>query len=245
VRAHAAADFLRRRDGILGRIALGTVRRLIHQLRDRDRSLLHRDGHDLVGSRRLLAGRLRTKWIGIQIEEVGFRDTAHGFLAWAVASVLGAMLLASPASSLIGTATSGATQAAISSNQSSPVDGYVDELLRSDNPSAQTQTNPSDTRPELARLLTASFRKDGGLSSQDQQYVAKVVAARTGLSQPEAQKRVTDAVNQAKADLDRARKAAAHIAIWLTLALFIGAFSAAAAAWEGGGTRDGTWRRKV
>ena len=191
-----------------------------------------------------LAGRLRSKWSGIQVEEVGFRDTAHGFLAWAVASVLGAMLLASPASSLIGAATSGATQAAVSSNQSSPVDGYVDELLRSDNPSAQTQTNPSDTRTELARLFTASFRKDGDLSSQDQQYVAKVVAARTGLSQPDAQKRVTDVINQAKADLDRARKAAAHIAIWLALSLFIGAFSAAAAAWEGGGTRDGTWRRK-
>jgi hypothetical protein len=190
-----------------------------------------------------LAGRLRSKWVGIQVDEVGFRDTAHGFLAWAVASVLGAMLLAYPASSLIGAAISGATQAAVSSNQSTPVDRYVDELLRSDNPS--TQANPSDTRAELGRLFTASFRKDGDLSSPDQQYVAKVVAARTGLSQPDAEKRVTSVVNQAKADLDRARKAAAHIAIWLTLSLFIGAFSAAAAAWEGGGTRDGTWRRKV
>jgi hypothetical protein len=192
-----------------------------------------------------LAGRLRSKWVGIQVEEVGFRDTAHGFLAWAVASILGAMLLASPASSLLGAATSGATQAAVSSNKNSPVDGYVDELLRSDNPSAQTPANPSETRTELARLFTASFRKDGDLSSPDQQYVAKVVAARTGLSQPDAEKRVTGVVNQAKADLDRARKAAAHIAIWLTLSLFIGAFSAAAAAWEGGGTRDATWRRKV
>lgn len=192
-----------------------------------------------------LAGRLRSRWVGIQVAEVGFRDTAHGFLAWAVASVLGAMLLASPASSLIGAATSGATQAAVSSNQSTPVDGYVDQLLRPDNPSAQTQANPSDIRAELVRLFTASFREHSDLSSPDQQYVAKVVAARTGLSQPDAQKRLTDVVNQAKADLDRARKAAAHIAIWLTLSLFIGAFSAAAAAWEGGGTRDGTWRRKV
>jgi hypothetical protein len=44
-----------------------------------------------------LAGRLRTKWVGIHTTEVQFRDTAHGFLAWAVASVLGAVLLASPA----------------------------------------------------------------------------------------------------------------------------------------------------
>jgi hypothetical protein len=190
-----------------------------------------------------LAGRLRSKWGGIQVEEVAFRDTAHGFVAWAVASVLGAMLLASPASSLIGDATSGATQATANSSQSSPIDGYVDALLRSDNPSAQTQPNPSDARAELVRLFTSSFRKDDDLSSSDHQYVAKVVAARTGLSQPDAEKRVTDVINQAKSDLDRARKMTAHIAIWLTLSLFIGAFSAAAAAWEGGGTRDGTWRR--
>src|SRR4030088_3696451 len=49
-----------------------------------------------------LAGRLRTKWGGVQTTEVHFRDTAHGFLAWAAASVLGAVLLASPASSLVG-----------------------------------------------------------------------------------------------------------------------------------------------
>ena len=57
-----------------------------------------------------LAGRLRTKWIGVQTTEVHFRDTAHGFLAWATASVLGAVLLASPASSLVGGTLAGATQ---------------------------------------------------------------------------------------------------------------------------------------
>jgi hypothetical protein len=35
-----------------------------------------------------LAGRLRTKWVGIRTDEVFFRDTAHGFLAWALATVL-------------------------------------------------------------------------------------------------------------------------------------------------------------
>src|SRR5581483_1648394 len=58
-----------------------------------------------------LAGRLRSKWVGLHTTEVQFRDTAHGFLAWAAASIVGAMLLASPASSLIGRALSGATQA--------------------------------------------------------------------------------------------------------------------------------------
>ena len=70
-----------------------------------------------------LAGRLRTKWVGIHTSEVQFRDTAHGFLAWAVASVLGAVLLASPASSIIGNAIGGATQAAAASAYSGPMAG--------------------------------------------------------------------------------------------------------------------------
>ena len=192
-----------------------------------------------------LAGRLRTKWTGIQTTEVQFRDTAHGFLAWAVASVFGAMVLASPASSLLGGAASGATTAATNSAQSSPMDGYVDTLLRSDNPSAQGQQNPSDARSEMVRLFTTSFRKGGDLNPADRAYVAKVVSARTGLSQADAEKRVTDVSNQVKADLDSARKTAMQLAIWLTLSLFIGAFSAAAAAMEGGGLRDGTWGKRT
>jgi hypothetical protein len=192
-----------------------------------------------------LAGRLRTKWVGIRSEEVAFRDTAHGFLAWAVASVFGAILLASPATSLIGSAATGAVQAAAGSTQSFSTDTYIDQLLRPDNPSAQSQQNPADPHSELTRLFATTFSKGGDLSSSDRDYASKIVSARTGLSQPDAEKRVTDVVNAAKADLDRARKAAMQLAIWLTLSLFIGAFSAAAAAWEGGGVRDGTWRRRV
>ncbi len=57
-----------------------------------------------------IAGRLRSRWVGVHTDEVYFRDTAHGFIAWAFASVLGAILLASPASSLLGGAASGAGQ---------------------------------------------------------------------------------------------------------------------------------------
>jgi hypothetical protein len=55
---------------------------------------------------------------------------------------------------------------------------------------------------------------------------------------------VNDVVNQVKADLDNSRKATMQTAIWLTLSLFIGAFSASLAATEGGGLRDGTWGKK-
>ena len=192
-----------------------------------------------------LAGRLRTKWVGVHTDEVYFRDTAHGFLAWAFASVIGAVLLASPASSLISGAASGATQAAANAAQTSgPMDGYVDTLLRADNPSAQASANPADWRGEMVRLFSTRFRNGGDLNPADRAYVVKVVSARTGLSEADADKRVSEVTAQVKSDLDKARKAAAQLALWLTASLFIGAFSASLAATEGGGLRDGTWGNK-
>jgi hypothetical protein len=192
-----------------------------------------------------LAGRLRTKRVGVQTTEVHFRDTAHGFLAWATASVLGAVLLASPASSLVGGTLAGATRRTANAAQSSPMNGYVDALLRSDNPSAQGQESPSDTRGEMVRLCTTSFHNGSDLDPADRSYVAKVVCARTGLSQADAEKRVNDVVTQVKAGLDEARKAAMQTAIWLTLSLFIGAFSASLAATEGGGFATASGGRRL
>jgi hypothetical protein len=124
------------------------------------------------------------------------------------------------------------------------MDGYVDTLLRSDTPSAQTAANPADSRGELVRLFTTSFRNGSDLNPADRAYVAKVVSARTGLGQADAEKRVTEVTAQVKSDLDKARKAAAQLALWLTASLLIGAFSASLAATEGGGLRDGTWGNK-
>jgi hypothetical protein len=193
-----------------------------------------------------LAGRLRTRWVGVHSDEVYFRDTAHGFIAWAFASVLGAVLLASPASSLIGGAASGASSATASAaSRSGPMDGYVDMLFRSDAPAAQNGGNGQESRGEMVRLFTGSFRNGSELKPADRDYVAKVVAARTGLSQADAEKRVNNVVTQAKSDLDATRKATAQLAFWLTASLLIGAFCASLAATEGGGLRDGTWRRKA
>src|SRR6201992_894564 len=169
-----------------------------------------------------LAGRLRTKWVGVHSTEVQFRDTAHGFLAWAVASVLGAALLASPASSLIGSALGGATQAAATSTTSGPMEGYVDMLLRPNDPSAQGQ-NASDSRPELLRLLTSDLRSGNDVNSTERTYVATAVTDRTRVRQADAEKRVNAVLPKAKAAPDSARKAAMQTAIWLTLSLFIGA----------------------
>ena len=114
-----------------------------------------------------IAGRLRTRWVGVHSDEVYFRDTAHGFIAWAFASVLGAILLASPASSLIGGVASGAGQAATAAaSQSGPMDGYVDTLLRPDTPAPATTGTPDTSRGEMTRLFTSSFRDGGDISRQ-------------------------------------------------------------------------------
>jgi hypothetical protein len=193
-----------------------------------------------------LAGRLRTRWIGVHSDEVYFRDTAQGFIAWALASVLGAVLLASPAGSLISGGASGATQGATAAaSRSGPMDGYLDTLLRPDNPTSQAAGNGNETRGEMLRLFNSSFRNGGELKPADRDYVAKVVAARTGLSRADADKRVNEVVTQVKTDLDAARKATAQLAFWLTASLLVGAFCASLAATEGGGLRDGTWGSKV
>jgi hypothetical protein len=188
-----------------------------------------------------IAGRLRTKWVGVHTHEVFFRDTAHGFLAWGFATVVGAAFLTAAASNMAGGASSGlAPAASVTATQSAasgPVDYYVDALLRS-NPTANPNTTDlRATRPEIARILTNGLR-DGDVSASDRTYVTQVVAARTGLSQADADKRVSDVINQAKTALDNARKAAAKLSLWLTASLLIGAFAASLAATEGGYVRD-------
>src|SRR6202165_3592623 len=147
-----------------------------------------------------LAGRLRNRWMGVESNEVLFRDTAHGFLAWALASVLGAILLASAATTLIGGATSSAVQAASASQTAGPMDLYVDTLLRPNNPTADNTANANsgETRRELVRLFTADFRNGAEPSAADRSYLAKVVAARTGLRQADADKRGNDVIVQVK-----------------------------------------------
>jgi len=189
-----------------------------------------------------VAGRLRTKWVGVHTHEVFFRDTAHGFLAWALAMVLGAAVLTAAAGSFAGGASSGlASVAGVSATQSAesggPVAYYVDALLRSNPTASPVATDLTATRREIARILTTGLRDDD-VPAPDRTYMALVVAARTGLNQADAEKRVSDVINQAKTALDNARKSAAKLSLWLTASLLIGAFSASLAATEGGYVRD-------
>jgi hypothetical protein len=202
-----------------------------------------------------VAGRLRTKWTGLHTDEVAFRDTAHGFLAWGFATVLGAAALGGAATYLVGGAATGAAQgagqaAATSSLSPQGANGYfVDMLLRPDparqGAPAPQAGNDETARREIGRILARNLREGSDFSPADRTYLAQIVAARTGVNQAEAEKRVSDVINQAKAAADEARSAAVKTALWLTAAMLIGAFAASLAAIEGGQLRDGTWRGVV
>jgi hypothetical protein len=192
-----------------------------------------------------LAARLRTKWTGLHTNEVFFRDTAHGLLAWAFATLLSAGVLGVVTTHLV----SGGAATAAAIGSANPADLYVDKLFRAD--PAQTGAVPptaggADTvRAEISRLWTSSFRNGNDLSAADQAYVARMVTARTGLPQAEAEKRVSDVIIDAKTATDAARKATVQLSLWLTVSLLFGAFAASLAAVEGGQLRDGTWNNHV
>jgi hypothetical protein len=185
-----------------------------------------------------LTGRLRTKWALIHTDEVYFRDTANGFLAWAVALVISVSFLASAAASMAGhVAQAGAVgENAGSVNPAMAPNAYfVDTLFRSDR--IGQETNSPALHAEAGLILANALRQDQ-IPVADQTYLARLVAARTGISQQEAEKRVLDVIASARQAADMARKATAHLLLWLFLALLIGAFSASFAATIGGRQRD-------
>lgn len=215
-----------------------------------------------------IAGRLRTKWVALHTEEVAFRDTAHGFLAWAVATLVTAWLAASTATAIVssgvqagaqvaGGAASAATAAAAGgaakagadeakSGESGPMGYMVDSLFRG--PKAKAPASGEQATGEVTRIFT-NAAVSGKLPEEDARYAAQLVAQRTGVSQQEAEKRVNETFNQiqtkkqeaetkAREAADAARKASAAAALALFISLLIGAFVASYAATIGGRQRD-------
>ncbi len=188
-----------------------------------------------------LAGRLRTKWVNVHTHEVYFRDTAHGFLVWAVSLVITAGFLASAAASVIGGAGQAGVAAASASGGSpsreaiGPNAYVIDTLLRT-TPYNADRDNAA-ARAEIG-VIVANDLRQGSMAPADRTYLAQIVATRTGASQAEAEQRVDDAYARAGQMADAARKAVAHSMYWTFLALLIGAFCASVAATVGGKQRD-------
>lgn len=209
-----------------------------------------------------LAGRLRVKWSSIHTDEVHFRDTAHGLLAWAVATLVTVAVLAGgtravlsgaiDAGSGVAAAVGPAAAAGAKAGEGSanPLDYFSDMLLRAA-PAAGTGSAGStlaDQRVEIGKIFATGL-STGSLAADDRSYLGQVVASRTGLTQAEAEARVdavyaraakaaADAKAKAQLAADTARKAGAHTALWMFVALLLGAFVASLAATFGGRQRD-------
>ena len=186
-----------------------------------------------------LAGRLRTKWAAIHTDEVYFRDTAHGFLVWAVGVVITGAFLGSAATAMVG-------GEAASAEVSGPENTYlVDTLFRPASgatapQAASTPASPEQegaARAEAAGILANTLRQ-GEAADADRAYLAHLVSTRTGLSENDAAQRVSDVLTRARQTADTARKATARLLLWTFLSLLIGAFCASYAATIGGRQRD-------
>jgi hypothetical protein len=215
-----------------------------------------------------LAGRLRLRWADTPPDEVYFRDTVHGFLAWAIASLATAAVLTTAVSSILGTGvkagaevTAGAASTAVqaasksvgSSDESAPegnLSYFVDGLFRSGSASAPgvEPPTPGATAAEASRIMLNAL-KAGSLPDEDAEHLARRVAQRTGLDEAAARQRVTDGFARLQTEIrqretaarevaDKARKASAYGALWLFVSLLAGAFFASLAATLGGRQRD-------
>ncbi|KAF3996377.1 hypothetical protein HAV38_19110 [Glaciimonas immobilis] len=239
-----------------------------------------------------MAGRLRIKWASVHSTEVYFRDTAHGLLTWAVATLLTAAFLTSAVSAITSGAVQvgGAAVAAVGATAGASANGanyFSDMLLRQTSSASSdgintaavpneaggnttgalaTGAGPSGSmasnsairpgentalRAEMVRIL-ANATRTGTLPADDKAYLSQQVSQTTGLPRDAANKRVddifarmtkakTDAEVAAKDTADKARKVAAQSALWIFVALLLGAFFASVMATLGGKQRDRVW----
>jgi hypothetical protein len=104
----------------------------------------------------------------------------------------------------------------------------------------------AEATPIIARGLS-----EGGMPAADKAYLTQLVAGHTGLSQPDAAKRVDDVDGQVKTAwvkahqaADQARKAASYLSFFTAFAMVVGAFIAAVAATVAGHRRDQTLARR-
>ncbi len=181
-----------------------------------------------------LAGRLRSRWHAVHTDEVYFRDTAHGFLAWSVATLVTAATLTSAIGSIVGTGVQGAASIAGSAAATATVGAaamtpsvpgrsadagdetqgglnyFVDTMMRRDvasNASAQPAADGSAaSQAEAARIIANDLRA-GAMPAEDSRYLGQLVAQRTGLAPADAEKRVTEVFAKVQA---RAKEAEAQ-----------------------------------
>jgi hypothetical protein len=214
-----------------------------------------------------LAGRLRSPAYDGVIGETTFRDAAEGLVVWAIgvvaitalAGALGFFAAGATAHVAAGMSSAPRSEPAAAASTSGPTEYFVDLLFRpapgaatangqrpaSDTvglaPAGAQSALSSEARAEANRILVRSVAQ-GRLDDNDRAYLAQVVAARTGISPDEAQRRVAEVESKARDAADKAAKAGAYLSFWTFMALLFGGTAATLAGMLGGSLRDAEGR---
>lgn len=180
-----------------------------------------------------IAGRLRVRWVGTHTHEVFFRDTAHGLVTWAVATVL----IAISALTTFDAASNRAPVEVEGTASHSPAAAYrLDKLFRTADPTVSA-VGTAEARLEAGHIA-AEAAITGGMPDADRTYLADLIAVRTGVAPAESQRRVDEFAKSAMQAQTKARNVATQIAIYTALSMLIGAFIASVSAALGGRQRD-------
>jgi hypothetical protein len=193
-----------------------------------------------------VAGRMRSRLAGRTPDETEFRDGVHGAATWALATLLTALLLFGGAQSLtrLAAPSTGTAGPSTSVGGENIIAFDIDRLFRGVRP----DVNMESTRAEAARILL-SGSSHSGMNTEDRAYLIRLVTERTGLGQPEAERRVADVIARAKENIARARKSAVLLSFSTGAAALLGLAVACFAAIEGGMHRETSpsllwWRRR-
>jgi hypothetical protein len=184
-----------------------------------------------------VAGRARTALVSATDDEIETRDGAHGLLTWALATLITAAMIAAAASSLTRLAAPSGDPAGLATSVAGEniIAFDLDRLLRAER--RPPDVDVAATRAEAARILLTSSSHRGVLAD-DRAYLVRLVAARTGLAAPEAERRVDTAIASARDNIARARRSAVILAFMAGAAALLGAVAAWFAAGVGGRHRD-------
>jgi hypothetical protein len=180
-----------------------------------------------------VAGRTAAPVAVNDIEEVERRDGLHGIAAWALAVILGVLLAA-----FIGMAANRPTTLTAPTPTTEPtVLSYeIDHLFRAAKRPPNIDLAPA--RAEAGRILLTSS-SHAGVSSDDRAYLVQLVTTTTGLTGPDAERRVDTVIADARTAISRTRASAIILAFSVATALLLGAVAGWAGAEAGGRIRDG------
>jgi hypothetical protein len=177
-----------------------------------------------------VAGWIRS-WSHVADDHADTTNGIHGLIVWAIATLFTALTIAltALAAAQLAAPTGGSTGPGASVGSENIIAYDIDRLLRADG--QPQQGDIARVRSEAGRiLLTASGHT--GVSTEDRQYLTRLVAARTNLAPPEAERRVDATIARARDNIRRARRGTVIVGFMAGAAALLGA----AAAWFAAGT---------